>query len=67
MSFMLVRLLQTFSSFSLDPDACPPEFRPPAEWKTAGGRKAIDNFFPKMSLTMYSGGGLWIRAEEAEN
>lgn len=67
MSFMLVRLMQNFVSFSLDLDACPPEFRAPNEWKTAQGRKAIDTFFPKMNLTMYTGGGLWIKAKEAEN
>lgn len=62
---MLIRLLQNFSSFSLDTASCPPEFRPPAEWKTEGGRKGVDQFFPKVGLTMYSAGGLWIRAVEA--
>ncbi|KAK7049282.1 hypothetical protein VNI00_005883 [Paramarasmius palmivorus] len=67
MSFILIRLMQNFESFSLEPDATPSEFRTPPEWKTAPGRQAIDNFFPKLTLTMYSGGGLWITAKEAED
>ncbi|KAI3611978.1 cytochrome p450 monooxygenase pc-3 [Moniliophthora roreri] len=66
MSFMLIRLLQNFKSFSLEQSVVPPEFQPAPEWKNASGRKGIDKFFPKMALTMFSGGGLWIKAEEAE-
>ena len=54
MSFMLIRLLQNFSGMFLDPEAQPPESRPPSEWKTAKGRKAIEQIFPKSHLTMYS-------------
>jgi hypothetical protein len=66
MSFFLVRLLQNFTSFTHLPELRPPEFEIPKAWKEASGRKGIDNFFPKLTLTMYSGGGLWIKAEEAE-
>lgn len=62
MSFILVRLLQKFSSFEHYPELRAPEFATPKEWKNAPGRKGIDNFFPKMTLTMYSGvsiGFLW--------
>ncbi|KAJ6557405.1 hypothetical protein DFH09DRAFT_545281 [Mycena vulgaris] len=40
MSFVLIRLLQSFSSFALDADAFPPEARPPLEWAALEGRKA---------------------------
>lgn len=52
MSFMIIRLLQAFSSFSLDEDAFSPEGRPPLEWKAAQGRKAIDKFRPKLHMAM---------------
>ncbi|KAH7868885.1 cytochrome P450 monooxygenase pc-1 [Lentinula edodes] len=66
MSFFLVRLIQNFTSFTHFPELCLPEFQVPSEWKSFSGRKGIDKFFPKMTLTMYSGGGLWIKAQEAE-
>ncbi|KAJ3889160.1 cytochrome P450 monooxygenase pc-1 [Lentinula edodes] len=74
MSFFLVRLIQNFTSFTHFPELCPPEFQYnsypilsyPSEWKSFPGRKGIDKFFPKLTLTMYSGGGLWIKAQEAE-
>ncbi|KAJ3824548.1 cytochrome P450 monooxygenase pc-1 [Lentinula raphanica] len=66
MSFILVRLIQNFTSFTHFPELCPPEFQVPPEWKSEPGRKGIDKFFPKMTLTMYSGGGLWVKAEEAD-
>ncbi|KAJ7780558.1 cytochrome P450 [Mycena maculata] len=67
MSFIIIRLLQNFSSFSLAVDAFPPEARPPPEWELLEGRKAADRFRPKMHLTMYSEGGMWLRMTEAEN
>ncbi|KAJ6557403.1 cytochrome P450 [Mycena vulgaris] len=57
MSFVLIRLLQSFSSFALDADAFPPEARPPLE--------RTDQFRPKMHLTMYSEGGMWLKMTEA--
>ncbi|KAF7982659.1 hypothetical protein HWV62_27113 [Athelia sp. TMB] len=66
MSFMLIRLLQTFASFTLDTASQPPETRPPASWASEPGRKGIEQFWPKMHLTMYSHGGLWVRMEEAD-
>lgn len=53
-SFMLIRLLQNFSSISLDPSAQPPETRPPVSWAGHQGRKGIEQFRPKAHLTMYS-------------
>ncbi|KAJ7131724.1 cytochrome P450 monooxygenase pc-1 [Mycena crocata] len=67
MSFVLIRLLQAFSSFSLDEDALAPEGRPPVEWASAPGRKGIDKFRPSLHISMSVVDGLWIRAQEAEN
>ncbi|KAF7421181.1 hypothetical protein PC9H_011701 [Pleurotus ostreatus] len=65
MSFMIIRLLQNFESFTLAEDAQPPSTQPPAHWKEAyGTRKAIEKFYPKVNLTMYANGGLWVRAHE---
>ena len=54
MSFMLICLLQNFSSMDLDFDAQPPETRPPESWATAEGRKSIEKVWPKTHLTMYA-------------
>ncbi|OAX37461.1 hypothetical protein K503DRAFT_801215 [Rhizopogon vinicolor AM-OR11-026] len=67
MSFMLIRLLQTFSSITLAPEAQHPDTRPPTEWAQAEGRKARERFRPKAHLTLYADGGLWVRMNEAEN
>ncbi|KAJ7327912.1 cytochrome P450 [Mycena albidolilacea] len=66
-SFFLVRLLQTFSSVSLDLDAQPPEARPPAAWKTndKAGWVGHEKIRPRSHLTMFVYGGLWVRMEEA--
>ncbi|KAJ7509584.1 cytochrome P450 monooxygenase pc-1 [Mycena galericulata] len=65
MSFMLIRLLQSFSSFTLDEAAFSPEARPPAEWATFPGRKGVDKFRPKLHLTMYTSDGMWIKIKDA--
>ncbi|KAJ7254379.1 cytochrome P450 [Mycena haematopus] len=67
MSFIIIRLLQSFSSVSLDLDAFPPSARPPPEWAMLEGRKAADKFRPKMHLTMYAESGMWLRMVEAES
>ena len=64
MSFMVVRLVQAFSSVELALDAVPPYARPPAAWASAPGRKAKELVFPKLHLTMYVHGGLWVRMKE---
>ncbi|KAF5378580.1 hypothetical protein D9615_007123 [Tricholomella constricta] len=67
MSFMVIRFLQQFSSISLAEDAAPPEAIPPADWATSEGRKAIERVYPKVHLTMYANGGLWVNMKEADN
>ncbi|KAK7000276.1 cytochrome P450 [Favolaschia claudopus] len=69
-SFFLVRLLQTFSAISLDPNAQPPDARPPANWKTdkkmvKTGWTPHEKIRPRSHLTMFVYGGLWVRMEEA--
>ncbi|EIW61465.1 cytochrome P450 monooxygenase pc-3 [Trametes versicolor FP-101664 SS1] len=65
MSFFIIRLLQNFSSVSLDLAAQPPDTLPPSEWKDAPGRKGKEQIFPKSHLTLYSFGGMWVKMEEA--
>ncbi|KAG9217633.1 hypothetical protein CCMSSC00406_0003678 [Pleurotus cornucopiae] len=66
-SFMVIRLLQNFESFTLDEDAQPPETRPRAYWKEGpSGRRAVEKFYPKVTLTLYAYGGLWVKAHEAK-
>ncbi|PSR74975.1 hypothetical protein PHLCEN_2v9389 [Hermanssonia centrifuga] len=67
MSFFLIRLLQTFETVSLDVEAQPADSRPPAEWANWPGRKGVEKFWPKVHLTLYSKGGLWVRMDEAKN
>ena len=50
---MLVRLMQNFSSISLELDSFPPGSLPPEEFKLAPGRKGIDKVWPKVTLTLY--------------
>ena len=49
---MLVRLMQNFSSISLELDSFPPGSLPPEEFKLAPGRKGIDKVWPKATLTL---------------
>ncbi|KAG7440388.1 cytochrome P450 monooxygenase pc-3 [Guyanagaster necrorhizus] len=67
-SYYLIRLLQTFSSFSLAMDAQPAEGIPPKSWtKTPGTTKGRDKIMFGLHLTMYAKGGLWVRMEEAHD
>ncbi|KAH7926999.1 cytochrome P450 [Leucogyrophana mollusca] len=67
MSFMLIRLLQNFSSISLAPDAQDPATLPPAEWAKGEGRQAIERFRPRAHLTLYAKGGMWVKMGETES
>ncbi|KAK0200214.1 cytochrome P450 [Desarmillaria ectypa] len=59
-SYYLIRLLQTFSSFSLAMDAQPAEGIPPKSWtKTPGTTKGRDKIMFGLHLTMYAKAGLW--------
>ncbi|KAJ6481905.1 cytochrome P450 monooxygenase pc-1 [Mycena sanguinolenta] len=63
-SFMLIRLLQSFTSTALDADACPPHARVPPEWREGQGRMAVEQFRPRLHLTLSSEGGLWVKMTE---
>ena len=54
MSFMIVRLLQTFDAVELDMSAQPADSQPPPSWKNVPGRQSTERFFPKCHLTMYA-------------
>ncbi|KAF8838574.1 cytochrome P450 [Paxillus ammoniavirescens] len=66
MSFMLIRLLQSFSSISLSPESQDPSNRPPVAWKNGEGRQAIEQFHPRCHLTLYAKGGMWVKMEPVE-
>ncbi|GBE84580.1 Cytochrome P450 52A3-B [Sparassis crispa] len=66
MSFFVIRLLQRFSALAFAPDAHPPGSLPPKEWAGFPGRKGVERFWPKVHLTTYSHGGLWVRMTPAE-
>ncbi|PBK72419.1 cytochrome P450 monooxygenase pc-3 [Armillaria solidipes] len=64
-SYYLIRLLQTFSSFSLAMDAQPAEGIPPKNWtKMPGTTKGREKIMLGFHLTMYAKAGLWIRMKE---
>ncbi|KAJ2929607.1 hypothetical protein H1R20_g7493, partial [Candolleomyces eurysporus] len=67
MSFMVIRLLQSFCDISLDLASAPKEAVPPADWAKGTGRKAIEKVRPKNHLTMYASGGVWVKMNEATN
>ncbi|EIN04100.1 cytochrome P450 [Punctularia strigosozonata HHB-11173 SS5] len=60
-SFMLVRLLQTFSSVELDMAAVPPGKIPPV----FDDMKRNEKVWIKSHLTSYVDGGLWVKLGEA--
>jgi cytochrome P450 len=59
MSFMLIRLLQSFSSITLSPESQDPACCPPAAWTRGKGRQAIERFHPRNHLTLYA--KVWTR------
>ncbi|KAJ6469140.1 cytochrome P450 [Mycena vitilis] len=63
-SFMLIRLLQNFSSTTLEPEAVPHAARVPPAWRSGHGRMKVEQFRPRLHLTMSSEGGLWVKMEE---
>ncbi|QRW11477.1 cytochrome P450 family protein [Ceratobasidium sp. AG-Ba] len=64
-SFVLIRLLQSFSRFELAMDAAPPGSCPPAEWAQGTGRKPLEKIWPKSAVTLYSHGGMWVKFKSA--
>jgi len=66
-SFMLIRLLQSFDGVTLAVDEQPPASRPPVDWLKAGDRKKMEKIRPKSHLTLYAEGGLWVRMRESSS
>ncbi|KAF8523078.1 cytochrome P450, partial [Hysterangium stoloniferum] len=64
-SFMLIRLLQTFDSITLASDAQPPKSRPPKSWKFKPGTQGTDEIFLKNHITLHSYKGLWLKMRPA--
>ncbi|KAF8307691.1 cytochrome P450 [Clavulina sp. PMI_390] len=66
-SFLLVRLLQTFSAITLRPDAQPTGTlpNPLGEWDLTRGRNSIEKIWPRSHSTLYAHGGLWGTMQEA--
>jgi cytochrome P450 len=65
LSFFLVRLLQNFDRAELVPEAFPLNARPRPHWKV--GRGAFEKFCPKVDITLYSKGGMWMKLHPASN
>ncbi|KAH7332564.1 cytochrome P450 monooxygenase pc-3 [Rhizoctonia solani] len=64
-SFVLVRILQKFPRLELAMDAAPKGSVPPAEWRGQDGRKGFERVWVKNAVTLYSKGGMWVRAGRA--
>ncbi|KAJ7486849.1 cytochrome P450 [Mycena latifolia] len=65
-SFILIRLLQSFSSISLATGAQPPESRVPDDWHAddASEWTRREKVRPMSSLAMFVLGGLWVTMSE---
>ncbi|KIK93852.1 hypothetical protein PAXRUDRAFT_785857 [Paxillus rubicundulus Ve08.2h10] len=61
-SYLLIRLLQSFDAVSLDTAT---QHLPPADWAEGKGRKALEKVLARSHLTIYVEGGLWVRMKEA--
>jgi hypothetical protein len=52
-TFLLVRLLQEFDTFTLAPDAHPEGSLPPPEWQNGTGREPKERICPQYALTLF--------------
>ncbi|KAJ8515461.1 hypothetical protein ONZ45_g7112 [Pleurotus djamor] len=57
-SYILVRLLQQFDTFTLAPEMQPEGSLPPGEWKNRSGRQAFERVWPGSAMTLYVKGGI---------
>ncbi|EIM82729.1 cytochrome P450 monooxygenase pc-3 [Stereum hirsutum FP-91666 SS1] len=65
-SFFLVRLLQSFASITLTPEA-QPSSHPPAQWAQLPGRASREKTWIKSHFTLFAAEGLWLKMEEASD
>lgn len=63
---VVIRILQAFDTFELCQEDAPQGSQPPAEWKSKGGRHAVEKIWPMAALTMHSKGGVWLRMKLAQ-
>jgi hypothetical protein len=61
-----IRILQNFDTFEMSQEDAPAGSLPPTEWKSRGGRHAMEKIWPKNAITMYGKGGVWMRVKLAE-
>ncbi|KAI0796907.1 cytochrome P450 [Abortiporus biennis] len=66
MIFVMIRLMQNFSSITHDFESQPVESRVPNSWAGLPGRKGVDKMNVKSHLTAFAKGGLWIKMTEVE-
>jgi len=67
-SFMIIRVLQMFDTFTLrQKEDGPSQSCPPASWEGASGRKGFEKVCPRMSLTLFIKGGCWVQMGLARN
>ncbi|KAI0729732.1 cytochrome P450 [Fomitopsis betulina] len=65
-SFFLIKLLQRFDTIALDLASQPPGSLPPPKWMGECGRKGVEKVWPKVHLTLYVNGGLWVKMSNTE-
>ncbi|KAF8338717.1 cytochrome P450 monooxygenase CYP63 [Cantharellus anzutake] len=67
-SFIMIRILQTFDTFTLrQQEDAPDGSCPPASWRGAPGRKGIETIWPKMSISLFIKGGCWVHMSIADS
>ncbi|KAF8307680.1 cytochrome P450 [Clavulina sp. PMI_390] len=66
-SFVLVRLLQTFSGVTLRPEAQPAGTLPNSTgtWDLSRGRNGVEKIWPKLRGALFVEGGMWATLESA--
>jgi len=64
-SAIIAKIAQSFKAITLDMDSNP-EAKPPAAWKTANGRKAVEKVWVKSHITLHAKGGVWVKMEESD-
>ncbi|KAG8893550.1 hypothetical protein FRB99_001878 [Tulasnella sp. 403] len=66
-SYVMVRLIQTFKDFSVAQEgAAPAGCLPPEDWRSAKGRKGMEDVLLQSAMTLYAKGGMWLRMGLAE-
>ncbi|KAF8313151.1 cytochrome P450 [Cantharellus anzutake] len=67
-SFIMIRILQAFDTFTLrQQEDAPDGSCPPASWRGAPGRKGIETIWPKMCISLFIKGGCWVHMSIADS